>query len=333
MNFSKTGLIFLALILLVTQAKAENFHFFKYQSFGKAFISDIYSSHIKIQSGFINDLGEHYYKANYKKRPFFEAQMGGDISLISYYKNFEGGRLKCASVGMASFNLLLDALETTTSMVINTDYWMGLELRCLLYHHSIEKTGLRNIGLVLVPLYHESTHVGDEYTIEGLQKSDEFYRVNVSYEAWKLSLIINDPDTLKGNILSARIGIQSVWFAKDGYYQYDILETSGQELLPSQRIFSYWVQLNWRRTQGLVASKEIHQINSLEIHNRVKFGYFPDDPERRVWNFNAYLGWEYQSDNERKVGAYLHAYYGINPHGQFRYIDNFYFLGLAFTVS
>lgn len=333
MKFIRRIFLFLAVLLFLTPLKAKDYHFFKTESFGKPFVSDILSSHIKIETGFINDLGDHYFKPNYTQRPLIEAHMGTDIPLLSYYKNFNNGRLKTTTLISSSFNLLIDGFEPTTAMVVNTDYWVGYEFRSVLYHPSIEKIGLKNIGLIIMPLFHESTHIGDEYAMEALVISDDFYRVNVSYEAWKLSLLINDPDTLKDNVLSARIGMQGVWFPQDGYYQYTSLETQGQDLLPSERCFSYWMQINWRRTQGLAASKLFHQINSVELHNRVKYGYFADDPEGRRWNINAYFGWEYQSDSERKIGAYLRAYYGINPNGQFRYIDNFYFVGLALTLS
>ena len=217
-------------------------------------------------------------------------------------------------------------------MVINTDYWLGSEFRSIIYHPALDKLKLKNLGLNLTPIYHESTHIGDEFIFVALDQGPDFYRVNVSYESWVLSLALNDPDTLKGNVFSTRIGMQGVWFPEDGFYQYKLSETQDQDLLPSEKTFKYWIQFNWRRTQGLGASETFHQINSIELRNRIKYGYEADDPERRTWNINAYFGWEYQSDSYRKVGGYLRAYYGINPHGQFRNIDNFYFIGLSLVL-
>ena len=312
---------------------AADFSLFQAESFGKPFVSDMLSSVIKFEEGFINDLGEHYYKPDYHKRPISEGHIGAEIPFLSFNKNAKSARIKSTLLLTGSFNIILDSLEPTTRMVINTDYWLGPELRSVIYHPSIESLGLKNIGFTIVPMYHESTHLGDEYVIEALDMSDDFYRVNVSYEAWKIALTLNDPDTLKGNLLSTRLGIQRVWFAKDGYYQYDLLETQEQYLLPSKDVFSFWLQINWRRTKGLGANELFHQINSIEIRNRVKYGYFADDPEARRWTINAYFGWEYQSKSHRKVGGYLRLYQGINPHGQFRNIDDFYFIGLALTLS
>ncbi len=320
------------LILLAGSLFAVEYKFFTPERFGKPFVSDMYSSVIKFEEGFINDLGELYHKPDYHKRPVSEGRVGTDIPFLSYYKKLQKGHIKSTLLITGSFNIILDSLEPTTRMVINTDYWLGSELRSVIYHPSIESLGIRNLGLIIVPMYHESTHLGDEFVMEGINLNPDFYRVNVSYEAWKVALTINDPDTLKGNLLSARIGIQRVWFAKDGYYQYNLLETQGQDLLPGKDVFSYWLQVNWRRTQGLGASELFHQINAIELRNRVKYGYFANDPEARRWNINAYFGWEYQSKSQRKVGAYLRLYHGINPHGQLRNIDDFYFVGLAVVL-
>ena len=126
--------------------------------------------------------------------------------------------------------------------------------------------------------------------------------------------------------------MQGVWFPEDGFYQYNLSETQDQDLIMGEKTMKYWVQFNWRRTRGLGASERFHQVNSIELRNRVKYGYKADDPERRTWNINGYFGWIYNSDSYRKVGGFLRVYYGINPHGQFRNIDGFYFVGLSLVV-
>lgn len=319
-------------VLCISLLLGQDFRFFSPESYGKPFVSDIRSSIVKFEEGFVNDLGTFYYKPNYQKRPISEGHVGSDIPLLSYRKYFPGGVCKSTFVMTGAFNIILDSLEPTTRMVINTDYWLGSELRTVLYHPTFEKWKIRNLGLILTPMYHESTHIGDEFVIEALQQDPNFYRINVSYESWVLALSINDPDTLQGNVLSARIALSGIWFPQDGFYQYDQSETQGQDLLLGEKSMEYWMQINWRRTQGLFANNTFHQISSVEVRNRIKYGYEADNPERRTWNINAYIGWEYQSKSDRKVGGYLRTYYGINPHGQFRDIDNFYFIGLSLVL-
>ena len=324
--------IIITLILSFSALCAGQFTCFTPEHFGKPFVSDIRSSIIKFEEGFINDMSEFYYMNDYQKRPFSEGHVGTDIPMISYRKKSGDISFKSTYVLTGAFNLIIDSLEPSNRMVINTDYWIGSELRSVLYHPSLEKFKLKNIGLNIIPLYHESTHLGDEFVIAALDHGSDFYRVNVSYESWVLALTLNDPDTLKGNIFSTKIGMQGVWFPEDGFYQYHLEETQGQELLMGEKLFKYWIQFNWRRTHGLGASETFHQVNSIELRNRIKYGYTAEDPEKRTWNINAYFGWEYQSDSDRKVGGYLRVYYGINPHGQFRNVDGFYFIGLSLVL-
>jgi Protein of unknown function (DUF1207) len=325
-------IIITTFLLLLSGLSAGSFTCFTPESFGKPFVSDIRSSIIKFEEGFINDLGEFYTIEGYQNRPVSEGHVGTDIPLISFRKNTDRISFKSTFVLSGAFNLIIDSLEPSNRMVINTDYWIGSEFRSVLYHPSLKKLKLKNIGVNFIPLYHESTHLGDEFVIAALAEGPDFYRVNVSYESWVLALTLNDPDTLKGNVFSTRIGMQGVWFPEDGFYQYNLDETQGQDLIMSEKLFKYWVQFNWRRTHGLGASQTFHQINSIEIRNRIKYGYEANDPEKRTWNINAYFGWEYQSDSYRKVGGYLRVYYGINPHGQFRNIDGFYFIGLSLVL-
>ena len=324
----------IGLILIVCQSAlfAASFTWFTPEHFGKPFVSDIRSSILKFEEGFINDLGEFYYYPDYDKRLVSEGHVGGDVPVISYVKRSGDISFKSTFLMTGAFNLIIDSLEPTARTVLNTDYWLGSEFRSVLYHPGLDKFRLRNIGLNLIPMYHESTHLGDEFVMDALARGTDFYRVNVSYESWVLALTLNDLDTLKGNVFSTRIGIQGIWFPADGYYQYNLEETQGQDLLPSHDHLKYWIQFNWRRTRGLGASDVFHQVNSLEIRRRIKYGYEADDPEKVVWNFNGYFGWVYNSDSYRKVGGFLRLYYGINPHGQFRNIDNFYFVGLSLVV-
>ena len=324
--------ILISLILSCSVLFAGQFTFFSPEHFGKPFVSDIRSSIIKFEEGFINDLGDFYYIDGYQKRLFSEGHVGADIPIISYRNRFGKTSIKSTFLITGAFNIILDSLEPTTAMVINTDYWLGSEFRSVMYHPSLEKLKLKNIGVNFIPIYHESTHLGDEFVIAALAEGPDFYRLNVSYESWVLALTLNDPDTLKGNIFSTKIGMQGVWFPEDGFYQYHLEETQGQELLMGEKLFKYWIQFNWRRTHGLGASETFHQVNSIELRNRIKYGYTAEDPEKRTWNINAYFGWEYQSDSDRKVGGYLRVYYGINPYGQFRNIDGFYFIGLSLVL-
>ena len=95
-------------------------------------------------------------------------------------------------------------------------------------------------------------------------------------------------------------------------------------------------------TSGWLAGKKKHFILSAELRNRVKFGYpffiTPgDDPtffEEHRLSFNGYLGRKFKSypDKYPNFGAYLRAYTGTNPHGQFRNVPFYNFVGVALII-
>ena len=122
--------------------------------------------------------------------------------------------------------------EEKTAPVINTDYWFGTEIKII--KRLPENRYIKNIGFNMLPLFHESTHLGDEFSLHGYYEIPDFKRVNISYEAWKFSVILNDPDTLSGNVLSVKAGIQNHWTIKDGYYFTDSLEVKGAEVPKSR---------------------------------------------------------------------------------------------------
>jgi len=170
--------------------------------------------------------------------------------------------------------------------------------------------------------------------IHGYQTFDDFERINVSYEAWELGLTLNDPDTLKGNVLSFRTGLMGIWWLNHGYYTSDSLEVKGQAVQNSSSRPEYFFTLNWIRRKGWASNNKWNNEISLEVRNRIRFMYEEGFEELRTWNINSYVGWKYNINNNYMgtMGLYARFYYGINPHGQFRDIGNFRFVGLSLIL-
>jgi len=324
---SKIFKIFI-LILISAQINAQNMIWFKEVPFGKAFIADTRSPIIKLEIGKLNKISPYYYNTDVSKRVFIEPHFAYEIPIVSFLKNnygfyfdFPGGAVT-----------LVDMFEEKTAPVINTDYWFGTEIKII--KRLPENKYIKNIALNVLPLFHESTHLGDEFSLHGYYEIPDFKRVNISYEAWKVSVTLNDPDTLSGNVLSLKTGIQNLWTLKDGYYLTDSLEVKGDEVPKSTKTFEWYFSLNYQRSKGFLCSDKFVNIVSAEFNNRPKFSYDTAIPETRAWSYNLYFGWEYKISDKacRNVGLFLRYYAGLNPHGQFRNTDSYQFTGFSVVL-
>ncbi len=315
----------LAFSLSATRGQDSEHYFFKNSHILKPFLSEIRSTAIKAELAWLNKLDDNYYISDYASRPFMEIHLGTELPvyyLLNKKKNF-----KFSTSGYIGNILLIDMFENSTAPVINTDYFFGLKAAAIKY---IDHAFVRNIGLKLVPLFHESTHIGDEFSIHGYQDLPDFRRVNVSYEAWEIAAVLNDPDTIKSNLFSAKVGFHGLWNQAKGYYSTDSLETKNRLAEPSSKNYEYYIQLNLQRTKGFLCSERWMNVISVEASNRLKFSYDETIPEKRNWNVNFYFGWQYITEKSgRNLGFFFRYYTGIIPNGQFRNTGAYRFAGLS----
>jgi hypothetical protein len=315
----------LALSLSPLEGQDAEHYFFRDSHILKPFLSEIRSTTIKAELAWLNKLDENYYVSDYNDRPFIEVHLGTELPVYYFYKRNKG--FKFSASGYLGNILLIDMFEEQTAPVINTDYFFGLKAAAVKY---TDHPYIRNIGLKLVPVFHESTHLGDEFSIHGYHDLPGFRRVNVSYEAWEIAAVINDPDTIKSNLLSAKVGFHGLWNTARGYYATDSLETKGALAPPSEKNYEYYIQLNLQRTKGFLCSDRWMNIISVEASNRLKFNYDEAMAESRNWNSNLYLGWKYISENSfHHIGFFFRYYAGIIPNGQFRNTGGYRYAGLS----
>src|SRR5439155_8822020 len=92
---------------------------------------------------------------------------------------------------------------------------------------------------------HESTHLGDEFTIRARQSfPSTFERINVSYEYWEYGgSYAMEVGTDYKNVLTFRYGGIGLFNKKKGFYDYDPVETGGRVVLPSTRNFEHYVNV------------------------------------------------------------------------------------------
>ena len=302
----------------------NNFSLFEGRSFYKPFVSEISSTLSQVNIGAVKNTLPGGYVNN---TAFSEVHLGADIPLLySAKSNFRWG----LSLPV-SFHMLWATFEELTAPIINNDYRFGLSFTGIKY---IDNNYIKNISFKITPFAHESTHLGDELTIYGLQNLDNFFRVNVSYEYYELGITLNDPDTLTGNLLSIRFGFMGLINPTKGYYSFFENEIGDKQVYPSKRWAEYYTEVNYNKSTGFLASKTWHPSISVELRNRVKYEYEKEEKADREWCINAYVGYDYipkRAKGIKTVGNYFRYYNGINPHGQFRNM-NYRFIGYAIVL-
>ncbi len=305
--------------------QGNKLRFFKESDILKPFVSEIRSNVIKTEFAFINKLDDNYYLTDYNKRPFIETHLGVDIPVLYYVDNLK--KLKFSLNGEIGNILLIDMFEENTAPVINTDYFFGIRAGAVKY---IESGWIKSIGIKIIPVFHESTHIGDEFSLHGFSKLPDFKRINLSYEAWEIAAVLNDPDTIRTNLFSVKAGIHGLWNRSKGYYVTDTLETKGVIVPSGKKNMEFYIQFNIQRTEGSFCSDSWMQVISLEVRNRIKFSYDDAIPEKRTWNYNIYFGYDHISKSrDRNIGFYLRYYSGIIPNGQFRNTDGYRYMALS----
>ena len=324
-----TIIILLAFSSIIISGQKSEYFFFKESNIFKPFLSEIRSSIVKCELAYLNKLDNNYYKAHYTGRPFIEVHLGTEVPF--FYMIDHQRKIKLSTGSYIGDILLIDMFEKITSPIINNDYFFGIQTNVIKY---IDNKYISNIGLKIVPVFHESTHLGDEFTLHGYNDIPDFRRVNISYEAWEIACVVNDPDTIRTNLLSAKAGIHGLWNNARGYYNTDTLETKGVIIPPSKKNYEFYLQVNLQRTRGLLCSEKWMQILSAEVNNRLRFSYDFNIPEKRSWNFNIYFGWKHISKNsDRNIGFFIRYYNGIIPNGQLRNTGGFQYTALSIVYN
>ncbi len=323
-------ILFLALFLFILNNKSysQNINsgnsLFLGRSFYKPFVSEISSTLSQVSLG----SAQVIFPGGKKNNDIFsEIHLGADIpAYLSKKKSFS-----YAISFPVSFHMVWSPLEETTAPIINNDYRFGISFMGLKY---LDNPFIRNISFKLTPFAHESTHLGDELTIYGIQSIQGFYRVNVSYEYYELGLTLNDPDTITTNLWSVRFGLMGLLNPKKGYYSFFPNEIGNKTVYPSKRWAEYYIDINYNKTSGFLTTKNWHPSFSVEFRNRVLYEYEKEEKSRRLWTINAYIGYDYSPDKKngaKSVGHYFRFYNGINPHGQLRNMM-YRFMGYALVL-
>ncbi len=329
----KQIILTITVALLSVSATAQKLNWFTYEG-NNAFIAEMYSPLTKMELVSLNKLHPLYYQEGDFKRPFIEVQTGFNLPVIAFQKNLKFGNFSTSLSLPVSLLTAVDFFERETAPVINTDYRFGTEILLQYSPNKSVHSFFKSYHFRLVPIFHESTHIGDEFSLHGYHQIPEFKRINVSYEAWKIFLGFNNIRNNQIGNLRAEIGYQRLMPYKVGYYDIDPLEVQGSEISLSKARDLWSLKAEYSYPLNFSHSNMHEVIASSALKREIKFGYTPENPEQWTWSVNFYFGYRIPiKHTPNQIGLYYRFYNGIVPYGQLRDEDGFSLHGLSLIIN
>jgi hypothetical protein len=260
----------------------------------------------------------------------WQISLGEELPILTVSNQVSDGPLNPGRWGFGlwipiSFHVIED-FKDPSAPIVDTDYRFGFMAK---FQRRFDKFRL---GLRFVPWNHESTHLGDEYTIFA-SEDPAFERINVSYENWEYGVSLEGEGLFsEGDTWKARHGGRRPW-GGDGYYSDHLLGSDEKTLTPSVANFepSLGVEYRfdeWRGRQAYV---------SLDTRYQTVYTYHqtPANPEQRQWSWNWQVG---RAVPEGTKGTplkqyFVQLYHGVNPYGQLRSQKDYWSAGFGFVFG
>jgi hypothetical protein len=260
----------------------------------------------------------------------WQITLGRELPIVGVRTDTVGQRVGKGRFGAGlwipvSFHMIED-FKDESNPIVDTDYRFGFMSK-----YQFGLTDDSWLGIRFTPWAHESTHLGDEYTIIA-QRRPDFERINVSYEYREYGISYEKVFGDDVARLIARHGGISL-LGEDGYYSNHLLGSDQPTLTVSEKNFepSLGFELRgwfWRNRDFVL---------SIDVRDKLAYHYHraPGEEETRHWSTSLAVG---RSVRERTRGVplrdyFVHYYRGVNPYGQLRSQSDFWSLGLSFIFG
>jgi len=237
-----------------------------------------------------------------------------------------------------SFHMVEDLGKDDSNPILNTDYRFGSMVKA--QWGLKEKLGHAHFGVRYVPIAHESTHLGDEFTLHATQIfGNNFQRVNVSYQYWELGGSF-EPNFLADDRLQTKFrgGLIHESFHKGiGWYDSALIQPVGGTVTLSKRNIEPYLGAEIFLTPADIDQHKYGPFLSLDVRDRTVYGY--NRPSQAIdeateVSVNALIGYKHVQDGARiRPSYYLRYYHGVNPAGQFRSQDNYQLYGFGILLE
>jgi hypothetical protein len=325
---------------------------------------------------------EFQYSVEPGTRLVWEVSLGREIPIFARANFDDATQVMKGSQGFGlwvdvSFHMIEDMGKDPSNPIVNTDYRFSLGK--LKYYRVISvsapTTGdnpvrrWKSIAIRWDLYHHESTHLGDEFVINGQGAHPDFERQNVSYEFYDIAGAFNW-ERGDGLLHSIRGGTTGLVKPSHGYYSDHTLMfpvDTQRTVAKSERNFEPYIQYEFHaphRTKrsadpfgapgatSAAASAPALQASagafeqptrwapfvSADLRRRIvlDFNKASDDvKEDTQWSINLLAGIRSQAGNFRFAIKEIYArfYRGVNPHGQLRNDKDFWLVGAGINFA
>jgi hypothetical protein len=275
-------------------------------------------------------------------RQVWDIDVGGELPLVGWESGDTLNGSKALPVGAIGIGLwlpidfhMIEDLVDDSAPIVNTDYRFGLMAK-VRYALTTKKSLAARVFVG-----HESTHLGDEFSIVGQRRFRQtFERINVSWEYLDLG-VLYEWQAWPG-IWNVRGGATMTLPFHDTYYATDpgsITESPLGPVTPSKN----WVdpygglEVTWEEFFPGKSSVGYDLYLSSELRWRSIYDYHktrPDAAEDRQASLNLILGVKKNPSSKGfgRVSPFVRYYHGVNPHGQFRNQENFTEYGVGLRL-
>ena len=206
---------------------------------------------------------------------------------------------------------MIEDFKDESNPIVDTDYRLGTMVK-----FAIGLDDRSWLSARYAPWAHESTHLGDEYTIFALN-NPAFERVNVSYEYQEYGVSYARAFD-RNSLLTVRHGGIILW-GDDGYYSVYLLGSTTPTLSPSEKNYEPSFGFEYRFPAPRGAARQF--IWSLDFRNRLEYSFHhpPGSGEHRRPTWTIAFGRTGLVADRRFLRSYFGYFtYGVNPFGQLR---------------
>lgn len=232
-----------------------------------------------------------------------------------------------------SFHMVED-FKDESSPILNTDYRFSGIVK---FQRGLSETS--QLG-VRFQAGHESTHLGDEFSLAARRTRQDFERINVSYEYWEYGVSFeHQTESDAPHRLVLRHGGIGLIDRKKGYYDNVLLEPVGRQVTKSVRNFEPSVGFQWIHDRPIPKLGPFGPFLSADLRLRTIYSYHKAsdaEPDPRQLSVNVLVGIRRVERRFLEKGIpdlFFRFYHGVNPNGQFRSERSYTQYGVGIIVE
>lgn len=328
-------LLLLCPLLLFAGEPSDKGGFFRRSPYGQSLLADVHPNFVRFDVASITNHQEWDWGQTGKSlRINTFCVMGVNLPIWTSRLN---ERLSLSVALPMSTTIWLDLFEPVTAPVVNTDYRIALPVFTLTRH--FDRGFVKNLSVDIALYKHESTHLGDEMSLQRVENQLPLYRVNVSNHYSELVFSINEADRDDVGWHTFKASLLFLWNARRGWYFIDATDGDASLAHPKYSPWEAYLQYQYQSPKR----HSMQWVVSAEIRNRALYGYpeftWSEDgvsymlqEERRIFTYNLFCGVRFCGKRDgmfSRMSVGMRLYHGNNPYGQFRNHKNFNHIGVC----